>query len=139
MENLEEYKKLLRSHKLRITDCRLDVINYFLQENRTLFQNDLERQFPHYDRVTLYRTLISFLKYKIVHQIPNSTGVASYGLSNQNFTQMESNDNHTHFKCNYCGTIKCLKETAIPVVSLPVGYQIDKLNLIVDGICADCS
>ena len=50
-------------------------------KKRTLFQSDLERQFPQYDRVTMYRTLLSFLEAGVAHRIPNETGVASYVMA----------------------------------------------------------
>lgn len=135
----EEHKDILRSHELRITDCRLDIIEYFLKEKRTLFQSDLERQFSQYDRVTIYRTLLSFLESGIVHRIPNETGVASYGPCPETCTPNQHDHSHIHFKCNNCGKIECLDDKAVPNVSLPVGYKIQTVNMIVDGICDDCS
>ncbi|MEM9297196.1 MAG: transcriptional repressor [Bacteroidota bacterium] len=138
MIDREDCKDLLRSHKLRITNCRLDVIGHFLEEKRTLFQSELERKFPRYDRVTLYRTLLSFLEAGVAHRIPNETGVASYGLCHDTCAPNQHNHNHIHFKCNNCGKIECLDEEAVPQVSLPAGYQVETVNLIVDGICNDC-
>ena len=139
MGNHEECKSILQSHKLRITDCRLDVIGYFFKEKKSLFQIDLERQLPQYDRVTLYRTLQSFQASGVIHRIPNETGVTSYGLCHDTCSPKRHEHNHIHFKCNKCDTIECLDDETVPSISLPHGYQVETVNLIADGVCASCS
>ena len=135
----EDLKSILKSHKLRITDCRLDVIQFFIHEKNALSQGDLENRFPEYDRVTLYRTLNSFLDSGILHKIPNSTGVATYGLCHTTCSPDQHLHNHIHFKCNDCGQIICLDDKKVPDVKVPDGYQIENVNLIVDGVCAACA
>ena len=136
--NEDAVKDILKQHKLRITNCRLDVMQLFLQKQSALSQGDLERQFSTYDRVTLYRTLHSFLESGILHKIPNASGTATYGLCHDTCTPKDHNHNHIHFKCNNCGTIECLEELEVPGVNVPRGYQIENVNLIVDGQCAKC-
>ncbi len=135
----ENLKSILKSHELRITDCRLDVMQFFLNEKGALSQGDLENQFTQYDRVTLYRTLNSFLDSGILHKIPNETGTATYGLCHDTCSPDHHDHNHIHFKCNSCGQIECLDEKVVPKVTVPTGYQIDGVNMIVDGICATCA
>ena len=139
MRSNDEYSGILKSHGLRITDCRLNVLEHFLKHNRSLFQNDIERHFPEYDRVTIYRTLKSFLDSGIVHRIPNDSGVASYGLCHNTCSPNQHTHNHIHFKCNNCGKIECLDDQVIPPISLPDGYQFENINWIAEGICEDCS
>jgi len=130
---------ILKSHNLRVTDCRIDVIRHFLDKKEALSQGDLENKFTHYDRVTLYRTLNSFLESGILHKIPNERGAATYGLCYDTCTPGHHVHNHIHFKCNNCGQIECLDDNEIPDVSVPNGYIMDRINLIVDGICAKCA
>ena len=99
-----------------------------MEDKRTLFQSDLERKFPQYDRATMYRTLLSFLYAGIVHRINNETGVASYGLCHDTCSPNQRNHNHIHFKCDNCGKIGCLDEEAVPQFLLPVGYQVEAVN-----------
>lgn len=139
MEEKENYKDILRAHGLRITGCRLDVIAFFLKEKRTLLQSDLERQFEQYDRVTLYRTLNTFLDSGIVHKIPNASGVATYGLCHETCSPDHHDHNHIHFKCNQCGDVECITDRSVPMVEVPAGYKVEMVNLIVDGTCARCS
>jgi Fur family ferric uptake transcriptional regulator len=75
-----DYKKLLKNHRLRITDCRIDVLEKFHNTDHALSFKDLEDELKDYDRVTLYRTLNSFIDQGLLHRIPNDSGVAAYGL-----------------------------------------------------------
>ena len=136
--SVKTIKSILKTHKLRITDCRIDVMNHFMNSKNALSQSDLEHTFDQYDRVTLYRTLHSFLDSGIIHKIPNNQGTATYGLCYDTCEPHNHNHNHIHFKCNNCGQIECLDDRAVPSVSIPSGYKIENINLIVDGICATC-
>ncbi|MEO9872972.1 Fur family transcriptional regulator [Ekhidna sp.] len=135
----DNLKSILKNHNLRITDCRLDVVQYFLDEKSALSQGSLENKFTQYDRVTLYRTLNSFLDSGILHKIPNATGVATYGLCHETCSPEHHDHNHIHFKCNTCGQIECLDDKEVPKVTVPIGYQIGAVNMIVDGVCAKCA
>ncbi|MFY0686753.1 MAG: transcriptional repressor [Cyclobacteriaceae bacterium] len=136
---MRQLKEILKSHGLRITDCRLDVVQLFLDRKKALSQGDLEDQLIQHDRVTLYRTLNSFLDSGIVHKIPNSTGVATYGLCHETCTPNHHEHNHIHFKCNGCGQIECLDDRIVPAVAAPEGYQVENVNLIIDGLCKKCA
>ena len=135
----ENLKSILQRHHLRITDCRMDVLKLFLDKSNALSQGNLEKQFKQYDRVTLYRTLNSFLDSGILHKIPNATGVATYGLCHTTCSPDHHDHNHIHFKCNTCGQIECLDDKEVPSVTVPSGYKIEAVNMIVDGVCAACA
>ncbi|MEP5613758.1 MAG: Fur family transcriptional regulator [Cyclobacteriaceae bacterium] len=139
MKKSDPFIDILRAHSLRVTDCRVDVLQFFLEKKKALSQSDLEYQFKQYDRVTLYRTLNSFLDSGIIHKIPNATGVATYGLCHETCSPDHHDHNHIHFKCNNCGQIECLDDKVVPKVVAPSGYQIESVNMIVDGVCAKCA
>jgi len=132
-------RDILKSHNLRVTDCRLDVIQFFLDSKGALSLGDLEGAYKNYDRVTLYRTLNSFLESGILHKIPNESGTATYGLCHDTCSPEQHTHNHIHFKCNTCGQIECLDDKEVPKVTVPEGYTMERVNLIVDGVCAQCT
>lgn len=135
-----EIKAILKKHNLRVTNCRIDVIDYFIGKSKALSQGDLEKSFKEYDRVTLYRTLNSFLEAGILHKIPNDTGMATYGLCHETCTPKHHIHDHAHFKCNNCGTIECLESPLTTTnILLPQGYMMENINLIVDGVCRHCN
>lgn len=130
-------KEILKSHKLRVTTVRVDVLEYFVRQNRTLSFKDLETTFADFDRVTLYRTLNAFTDSGVLHKIPDDSGFATYGLCHDTCSADDHNHDHMHFKCNECGIIECL-ELNIPPVKVP-GYTVTEANLILKGICNKCA
>jgi Fur family ferric uptake transcriptional regulator len=133
-----ELKKSLRNHKLRVTDCRMDVLEFFQQKKKALTFKDLEDKFQEYDRVTLYRTLHSFTDNGLLHKIPGDNGFAIYGLC-EDCEVAVHHHNHMHFTCNDCGTTECMD---VPIniqnIPLPDNYQMTGIDVIISGLCSDC-
>ncbi len=136
MARYSKVKQILKSHKLRVTDGRVDILEYFLRQNKTLSFKDLEDEFKELDRVTLYRTLSSFTENGVLHKIPDDSGLATYGLCHDTCSSDDHVHDHMHFKCNECGTTVCLDQH-IPKINVP-GYQVEEANLILKGICKIC-
>lgn len=133
-----ELKKSLKNHKLRTTDCRMDVLEHFQQQKKALSFKDLEDKFKEYDRVTLYRTLHSFTENGLLHKIPGDSGSATYGLC-EDCDVKEHHHNHMHFKCNNCGTTECINiPINIPSVALPAEYEMTDVDVIISGVCKEC-
>jgi Fur family transcriptional regulator, ferric uptake regulator len=157
--NHEMIENLLHENQLRITRCRTDILLFFLQSSFALSAKDLENKFPQYDRVTVYRTLNSFIDKHMIHPIPSDGGAALYGLSDtirkgfalpsqqqKSITEPPErsehelpHDEHIHFSCHACGRTLCLPEQSIPKVKLPQGYQIKEVEMVVKGYCKSCS
>lgn len=131
-----ELKRILKLHDLRVTDCRLDILELFIGVQRALTIKDLEEHFHEYDRVTLYRNLAIFTENGVLHKIPNDSGMITYGLCYDTCSSEGHHHNHLHFKCDECGSIECL-DVSVPHISIP-GYQINEANLILTGMCKSC-
>ena len=131
-------KKILKNHQLRVTDCRMDVLQFFLEADHALSTRELEDRLNQYDRVTLYRTLTSFTEKGVLHHIPDDSGFARYGICHETCTPDSHLHNHVHFKCTSCGTISCINKMDVPTVDLP-GYFIAESNLILTGCCINCN
>ena len=130
-------KKMLRKHELRVTDCRMDVLDYFTKQAKALSFKNLEDEFSNYDRVTLYRTLNSFTEHGVLHRIPDDSGTVIYGVCDDSCSTESHNHDHMHFKCTNCGKVECLSEEHLPVVGIP-GYMVENVDMIVNGKCPDC-
>ena len=130
-------KNILKKHKLRVTDCRMDVLELFLKNDHALTSKDLENELTGYDRVTLYRTLNSFMEKGVLHKIPNDNGYASYGVCHNTCGPDHHQHNHVHFKCSDCGTIECISDQDVPKIQLD-GYIINEINYLVNGVCKSC-
>ncbi|MEL6390758.1 MAG: transcriptional repressor [Bacteroidota bacterium] len=121
---------------MRITDGRVDILSFFVSQDRALTLRDIQKEFKNADRVTLYRTLGAFEKNGILHSIPLDGTQMAYGLNDNSHGQANHNCDHIHFKCDECGIVQCLDQP-IPKVTLP-GYQIKQVNLVMSGVCNSC-
>ncbi|RJE74841.1 MULTISPECIES: Fur family transcriptional regulator [Reichenbachiella] len=131
-------KKLLKDHQLRVTDCRLDVLQLFKSRGHALTSRYLEDELTSYDRVTLFRTLNSFIEKGVVHKIPDDSGIARYGICGHSCAPAAHHHDHVHFKCSSCGHVDCLSDYTVPTVTIP-GYLIQESNMILNGVCKSCN
>ncbi len=131
---------ILKNHHLRTTACRESVLSTFQNREAALSHGDLEGALKskHFDRVTIYRTLRTFLEKGIIHKVLDDEGTR-YALCKDHCVGDDHNHDHVHFKCTDCGQTNCLDNLHIPAVKLPSGYQAQEFNLLVQGLCADCS
>ncbi|MFN3998845.1 Fur family transcriptional regulator [Algoriphagus sp.] len=130
---------ILQSHKLRITDCRLDIIQEFLAKNVALSHSDLEDTLnQQFDRVTIYRTLKTFLDKDLIHKVLDDSGATKYALCAHGESEHHHNHEHVHFKCETCGETTCLEDITLPQVKLPAGFIKKEMNLLVQGVCEKC-
>ncbi|MDB5228882.1 MAG: transcriptional repressor [Bacteroidota bacterium] len=130
----------LKLHDLRITQVRMEMLQYFQNHTSALTHADLELHFDkRFDRVTIYRTLTSFLENGLLHKIPDDSGVAKYALCHHEGVEHNHDDHHVHFKCKKCEKIECLYTLEIPKLHLPKKYKMENANLLIEGICAICN
>ncbi|NOT75092.1 MAG: transcriptional repressor [Cyclobacteriaceae bacterium] len=132
-------EKILRDFKLRSTASRSDILNLFIQNPYALSYSDIEKQVAEtYDRVTVYRTLKTFLDKGVVHKVLDDQGSLKYALCKDHCTTGEHHHEHVHFKCIDCGQTNCLEDVEIPTIHLPKGYMPKELNLLIQGVCSKC-
>lgn len=130
---------LLKQHNLRNTEARVAVLNAFINQPHALSHGDVEREVgEQIDRVTIYRTLTSFMEKGLLHKVPVDDGSTRYALCDH-CDHHQHEDNHIHFKCTVCDTTQCLDELPIPQVKLPQGYTLTETNFLVQGVCKGCN
>ncbi len=131
-------RQILKDFKLRSTPGREAILLTFLKLDFALSHGDVEREVPaSIDRVTLYRTLKTFLDKGLIHKVLDDEGSLKYALCNEACTLVHHHHNHVHFKCTKCGQTNCL-QVDIPSVKLPKGFQPKEINLLIQGICEKC-
>lgn len=134
-----QVKEVLSSYNLKSTICRNEVLDLLLQSDHALAQSEIEKHVDkNHDRVTVYRTLKTFLDKGLVHKVLDDEGTTKYALCNE-CAKDHHNHEHVHFKCEKCGQTLCLDEIAIPRIKLPNGFIISEKNLLIQGICEKCS
>lgn len=121
----------------RSTPTKDAVISVLSASSRAMSQDSIEQKIEiGIDRATIYRILNQFCDDGIVHKVIADDGKQYFALCEQ-CGHKTLPDNHFHFRCAKCQTIECL-----PVMvnfSLPKNYQVDKVNCVLVGVCADCA
>src|SRR5688500_11398066 len=130
---------ILRKNQLSVTDSRKKILELFLGSNGALAHGDIEKKTGEkFDRVTVYRTLQTFLEKGIIHTIPTPDNTVLYALCMDDCKEGHHHDNHVHFICNECGTTTCLPDVLIPEVRLPKGFLPKESQMVVTGLCKEC-
>lgn len=136
--NVSVPDKLLKNIHLRSTPNRLAILCLLLNKGYALSYSDIENEIPeNIDRVTVYRTLKTFLDKGLIHKVPDEGGF-KYALCDDHCSLTEHHHDHVHFKCIACGQTLCLN-VAVPTIKLPKGYKADEINLLVQGMCEWCA
>jgi hypothetical protein len=69
----EQIVQLLKRSQLSITDSRRKILEIFIETGSAMAHHDIEEKTSEkYDRVTVYRTLQTFMEKGIIHTIPTT-------------------------------------------------------------------
>jgi Fur family ferric uptake transcriptional regulator len=133
---------LLRRTGLRRTPVRLSVIEVLVRSRRPLsVPQILAKLKGSADTVTVYRTLHSFVRKKLVHRVRGGEDRSwLYAISE---SPQRPEHLHPHFVCDGCGKVECLEDSQIPSTfpgSLGVSgeYLIRWPEVVLHGLCPRC-
>ncbi len=130
---------ILRRNSLSVTESRKKILNLFLNVSGALAHADIERKAGEkFDRVTVYRTLQTFVEKGIIHTIPTTDNSVRYALCKDNCTEGHHHDNHVHFICLKCGSTLCVQDVIVPEIKMSKGYAVNEIEVVVKGICLNC-
>ena len=130
---------ILKKNQLSVTEGRKKILGLFLESPGALAHSDIEKNTDAaFDRVTVYRTLQTFVDKGIIHNIPTSDNSILYALCKDNCEAGHHHDNHVHFICDICNKTICLDDVTIPEVKLPRGFKPKHAEMVVNGTCDDC-
>ena len=131
--------EILHRKNLSVTDSRKKILSLFLDSTDALAHGDIERKAGEkFDRVTVYRTLQTFVEKGIIHTIPTSDNSVRYALC-KDCKEGHHHDDHVHFLCTNCHKTICLDDVVSPNIQLPRGYEADAVQVVINGTCKDCS
>ncbi|MBG9375747.1 transcriptional repressor [Panacibacter sp. DH6] len=135
-----EVAEILKRNQLSVTESRRKILELFRASNGALAHADIETKTgEHFDRVTVYRTLQTFVDKGIIHTIPTADNSVRYALCKDACSEGHHHDNHVHFICDDCGTTYCLENIITPEVRLPQGFKQSQTDVVVSGVCDKCS
>ncbi len=130
---------ILKQNRLSVTGSRLKILDLFLLSDGALSHAAIEKSTGEsFDRVTVYRTLQTFVEKGIIHLIPTTDNSIKYALCKSDCAPGHHHDNHVHFICGECNKTICLDDVNIPAVRLPAGFTPKRSEMVVTGICGDC-
>ncbi len=130
---------IFKKNSLSVTDSRKKILSLFLQSKDALAHGDIEKKAGEkFDRVTIYRTLQTFVEKGIVHSIPTSDNSVKYALC-KDCEEGHHHDDHVHFVCSNCKATICLDDIVSPTISLPPGYYIENVQVVINGVCDKCN
>lgn len=134
-------EQLLKNKGLRLTDSRKTILELFMAHPYAISHSYIENTLPPaHDRVTIYRTLNSFLEKGLIHKVLDEGGGAKYALCNADVCSEHAHQhNHIHFKCEKCLQTFCLDDVQLPHISLPANYTVKEVGVLVSGICKNCT
>jgi len=130
---------ILKKNQLSVTEGRKKILELFINSEGALAHSDIEKKTGEiFDRVTVYRTLTTFVEKGIIHLIPTTDNSILYALCKDNCEAGHHHDNHVHFICYVCNKTICLDEVTVPEVKLPKGFTPSHSEMVVTGVCDDC-
>lgn len=138
-DHISNVDEILRKNQLSVTGSRKSILELFIASNGALAHADIERMTGEkFDRVTVYRTLQSFMEKGIIHTIPTADNSIRYALCKDDCSEGHHHDNHVHFVCTSCGRTICIDSVTVPDVKLPKGFKAFEVQMVVNGICEQC-
>lgn len=130
----------LKQKGLSVTDSRRKILQLFMQQKGALSHGDIEKKAgATFDRVTIYRTLQTFLDKGIIHAIPTADNAVRYALCQDECGPGHHDHQHIHFICSRCKQTFCLDHIVTPDLHLPKGYQAQDVDVLVKGVCKQCN
>lgn len=137
---IESIRDILKRNQLSITASREKILHLFFEEPGALAHGDIERKAGEkFDRVTVYRTLQTFVEKGIIHTIPTADNSIRYALCKDDCAGGHHHDHHVHFVCSRCKNTYCLDDVVTPEIKLPKGYSSGHIEVVVEGICKNCN
>lgn len=137
--NRNAINNTLKKHQVRPTLIREQVLQLLTEKKYALSHSDIENILNEKsDRVTIYRTLNTFVDNGIIHKIFDQNGVTKFALCHDECGPSNHIDQHFHFQCKYCQHVYCLDDIALPKIFFPKNFTILELQLKAEGICPDC-
>lgn len=137
---ITDIKEILKRSQLSVTASREKILHLFLEQTGALAHGDIEKRAGEkFDRVTVYRTLQTFVEKGIIHTIPTADNSIRYALCKDDCAEGHHHDQHIHFVCTNCNNTYCLDDIVTPEIKLPKGYSSEHIEVVVEGVCIKCN
>jgi Fur family ferric uptake transcriptional regulator len=131
--------KILEDKKVKPTPMRMLVLEQLILQPQNLTLSDIEKLLYPADRITIYRTLQTFVKNGIAHSIDTINHGVCYALCSDSCAFEIHTESHPHFYCEKCKKVSCNNDFSYSVEKNSTRkYKIGKIEVYIKGICPDC-
>jgi len=142
MASNKQNEKILRQFGLKVTSTRLLVLEVLKSSRAALSHGDIleKTRGSRLDKVTLYRTLDTFVTNGIAHKVASENRNWLYALQPMD-CNYSLDDDHAHFICDYCDRIYCLPvqtRNRMPAPEAEEGFVIRAHEYRLHGVCPQC-
>ena len=138
MMNEARTVEMLEAHGVKPTANRIVVVKTLAAADRPMSLAELERKILTIDKSGIFRALTLFREHHLVHVIEGGTEGVKYELCHSHDHENDE-DLHPHFYCEQCQKTYCIDNQTLPDIELPMGFEAHSANLIIKGICPDCT
>jgi Fur family ferric uptake transcriptional regulator len=131
--------EILQHHQVKKTTPRVAIIQALQQSHSALSESDMKESLgDFYDRTTFYRSMQTLTEAGIIHRIVADNVLVKYVLNCCENGHHHKAD-HVHFFCQLCKDLVCLEDLKVQSYQLPAGYTEETCDVIIRGLCANCS
>lgn len=135
---MDENSEILIDKGIKPTKMRIGILQFLMLQDTAVGLQNIRAAFlknrfskKSANKTTFYRVIKKFAEKGIVHRIDDGTGIIKFAISKK------ESDAHMHLYCINCKTTMCL-ENQISKESLPKGYEIADINMVIKGFCKKC-
>lgn len=131
--------QLFKNKGIRKTTFRSSVYQIVKRSTQAVGLDTIENQLGKHDRITLYRTIKTFVERGIFHEINLSGESTKYALCEDDCNDHNHvhQHQHIHFQCNNCHGVFCIPISKMPTFNIP-GYTIEETEIQLKGRCECC-
>lgn len=131
----KEVESVLRKHKCRATAIRIKALCLLITNEKAFSISEIEEHLDEADRVTIYRTLNSFVEVGLVSKVLNNKGVTCYFYKGD---EHQEKSTHPHLHCKSCNKVICLPEYPDSYFKTLNDYQAEHIPILLEGECQNC-
>lgn len=135
---MQKEEEILKIKNVKNTAVRTVVLRHLLRQEKAQSLKDIENALAYTDRSSIFRTLKTFERKKVIHSIEDGSGMTKYAVCAKG-CNCDPKDLHYHFYCTNCDKTFCLFDVPIPQIELPKNFKLQQANMVVKGLCDTCN
>ncbi len=146
MNSDDYHSELLRAYNLKVTRIRLQTLDVLMRSRTAMSHAQISQKLgpKDVDKVTLYRTLNTFVDKGLAHRVATEDRnwlYAIYRNDQAHSHDQEHEHDHAHFVCDSCEKIYCfpVDSSALTVNNESMmGFEIKEKEIRLHGRCPVC-